>query len=182
MSNPPAPDGPSDWDDDQPGWQGQKPDWVPPKPGWQAQHPDFHGRREPESYLVWAILCTLLCFPAFGIVSIYYATRVNGLWTDGNYPEAQKASTRAKRWAVAGAITGPVLAVIGAVTYLVLVPGEHSQPTPGVTTTFRHPTRSVTSPVPTVSETGTPPVPATTTSDTTAGDTTTTEVTVTDTP
>jgi hypothetical protein len=57
MSNPPSPGPPSDWDDD--------------RPGWQVQHPDFHGRREPESYLLWGILCTLLCFAPFGIVSIF---------------------------------------------------------------------------------------------------------------
>ena len=120
MRNPPSPTpGSSDRPDDQPGWQGQQPDWQPPRPGWQAQSPEFHGRREPDNYLGWAIACTALCFLPFGIVSIVYAARVNGLWSDGKYAEAQKASKRAKQWAIAGAIVGPILAAAAA--YLVLV-------------------------------------------------------------
>lgn len=146
MSDSPSPEsGSSDWDDEQPGWQGQQPDWQPPRPGWHGQHPDFHGRREPESYLVWAVLCTLLCCVPFGIVSIVYATKVNKLWTDGRYPEAQKASRRARRWAVAGAIVGPVVYAAAVIAYVFLVvlavkveqqpPAPTSSPSYSVTTT-----------------------------------------------
>src|ERR1700722_6489857 len=120
MSIPPSPSpGSSDQSDEQPGWQAQQPDSQPPRPGWQAQSPDFQGRREPDNYLGWAIPGTLLCFLPFGIMSIVYAARVSGLWSDGKYAEAEMASKRAKRWAIAGAIVGPIIAAAAA--YVVLV-------------------------------------------------------------
>jgi hypothetical protein len=64
---------------------------------------------------VWGILVTVLCCLPFGIVSIIQATKVSGLWAQGRYAEAQKASDDAKKWAIWGVVAGVVVAVIYAV-------------------------------------------------------------------
>lgn len=52
----------------------------------------------PSSYLALAIVSTILCCLPTGIVSIIYATKVNGLYEDGKYDESIKASKSAKTW------------------------------------------------------------------------------------
>jgi hypothetical protein len=108
MSYPPGPyEGSPEWQVPQPpAWQGQPPaGWQVPQPGWPAQ-------REPDNYLVWAILCTVLCCLPLGIVSIVYSTKVSGLWAQGRYAEAQSASDSAKKWAIIGAVVGAVFYVV----------------------------------------------------------------------
>ena len=97
-----------------PGWPGQQP------PGYGGQ-PAYGGQPEPDNYLVWAILSTVLCCLPAGIVSIVYSTKVSGLWAQGRYGEAQAASASAKKWAIISAIVGVVGAVIGIVLYIVLI-------------------------------------------------------------
>lgn len=58
----------------------------------------------PDSGLVWAILCTIMCCLPFGIVSIVYASKVDSLWNIGAYQEAYRAASTAKKWALWGAI------------------------------------------------------------------------------
>ena len=105
MSYPPAPYGGS------PDWQGQQPGWGQ-QPGYQQQ---------PDNYLVWAILCTVLCCLPFGIVSLVYSNKVSGLWASGRYAEAQGAANSAKQWAIIGAITGAITYAIVTVLYIALV-------------------------------------------------------------
>ncbi len=62
-----------------------------------------------------AILCTVLCCLPLGIVSIVYASKVSGLWTQGRYAEAQLASANAKKWAIWGAVAGVILGIIYAI-------------------------------------------------------------------
>lgn len=102
-----------------PEWQGQQPGWqAPPPPGaWPAPQPGWQGQQEPENYLVWAILCTVLCCLPFGIVSIVYSNKVSGLWAQGRYPEAQEAANNAKKWAIIGAIVGAAASVIFILIY-----------------------------------------------------------------
>ena len=66
----------------------------------------------PDNYLVWAILATICCCLPFGVVSIVYATKVNGLYQAGQYQEALAASNSAKTWAIASAICGFILGII----------------------------------------------------------------------
>lgn len=73
-------------------------------PGLPNQYPQTGSR--PSNYLVWAILTTVLCCIPFGIVSIVYAAKVNGLWAQGLQVEAKAASDKAKMWAIIGAVTG----------------------------------------------------------------------------
>ncbi|BBZ46304.1 CD225/dispanin family protein [Mycobacterium parmense] len=129
MSYPPGPyPGPPEWQGPQPGWQGQ--------PAWQAPQPGWPGQREPDNYLVWAILCTVLCCLPLGIVSIVYSSKVSSLWTQGRYAEAQGAANNAKKWAIIGAIVGAVGAVIGVVLYFSLIVFAISHSPSNVTTTF----------------------------------------------
>ncbi|RSK38244.1 MULTISPECIES: CD225/dispanin family protein [Mangrovimonas] len=54
----------------------------------------------PNSYLALAIISTILCCLPAGIVSIIYSTKVNSLYEDGNYAEAERASKNAKTWGI----------------------------------------------------------------------------------
>ena len=136
MSYPPGPyEGSPEWQGQQPDWQGQQPGWpgqqpVPQgqqpgwqgqQPGWPGQQPGWQGQQPPDNYLVWAILCTVLCCLPFGIVSIIYSTKVSGLWAQGQYAEAQAASDSAKKWAIIGAIVGPILYILLTVIYFVFI-------------------------------------------------------------
>jgi hypothetical protein len=116
MSYPPGPyEGSPEWQGQQPPpWQGQPP---PPPPGYPAPQPGWPAQREPDNYLVWAILVTVLCCLPFGIVSIVYSTKVSGLWTQGRYAEAQSAANNAKKWAIIGAIAGVAAYVIVGILY-----------------------------------------------------------------
>lgn len=53
---------------------------------------------KPNSFLVWAILSTLFCCLPFGIVSIVYASKVDGLWVAGDYDGAEEAASKARTW------------------------------------------------------------------------------------
>lgn len=69
----------------------------------------------PETYLVWAILSTILCCLPLGIVAIIKANKVESLYFSGAYEQAYKASNDAKKFAMIGAILG------GAVVLLYLI-------------------------------------------------------------
>jgi Interferon-induced transmembrane protein len=141
MSYPPGPyEGSPEWQGQQPpAWQGQpQPGWQgqPQQPGWQAPQPGWPGQQEPDNYLVWAILCTVLCCLPLGIVSIVYSTKVSGLWSQGRYAEAQAASDSAKKWAIIGAIVGAVVGVISVILYVFVFAVAISNLPSTTTTTF----------------------------------------------
>lgn len=71
----------------------------------------------PENNLVWAILCTVLCCMPLGIVSIIKSTKVKELWLRGDTVGAQKAANEAKKWAIWGAVIGPVIYILLWVMY-----------------------------------------------------------------
>lgn len=66
----------------------------------------------PPTYLAWSIIATLLCCLPFGIVAIVYASKVSGLWAQGRYDEAQRASNTAKNWVIASALTGVAWVIV----------------------------------------------------------------------
>ena len=131
MSYPPGPyEGSPEWQGQQPYWQGQQPgSWQPPPPGWQ-------GQREPDNYLVWAILSTVMCCLPLGIVSLVYSTKVSGLWAQGRYAEAQTAADNAKKWAIISAIVAAVAAAIGVVLWFVFFAVAISNLPSTTTTTY----------------------------------------------
>lgn len=59
--------------------------------------------------LVWAILSTLFCCLPLGIVSIVYATQVDGLRAAGDIVGARTAADKARFWAILSAVSAPVL-------------------------------------------------------------------------
>lgn len=92
--------------------------YPPPPP---AQPPPYgvpqgsYPMQQPDSNLVWGILATVLCCLPLGVVSIVYASKVSGLWAQGRYPEAQEASTNAKKWAIWSAVAGVIFGIIYAI-------------------------------------------------------------------
>ena len=133
MSYPPGPYGGS------PEWQGQQPGWGQPSPYGGQPSPyggqPYGGQPQPDNYLVWAILCTVLCCLPFGVVSIVYSTKVSGLWAQGQYGEAQAAANNAKKWAIIGAIVGPIVSVIFVVIYMAFIAAVVVHDLPSTTTT-----------------------------------------------
>ncbi|HEX9826711.1 MAG TPA: CD225/dispanin family protein [Flavobacteriaceae bacterium] len=72
--------------------------------------------QRPSSYLALAIISTILCCLPTGIVSIVYATKVNGLYEDGKYDEAIRASKNAKTWGIISVIA----AFLGFLLYILI--------------------------------------------------------------
>ena len=76
------------------------------------------------NHLVWAILVTLFCCVPFGIVSIVYASQVNGKLSMGDIEGAQEASGKAKMWALISLGSVFVLIPFWLVFYTIIgVPG-----------------------------------------------------------
>ncbi|QTH39664.1 CD225/dispanin family protein [Yimella sp. cx-51] len=71
----------------------------------------------PNNNLVIAILSTVLCCLPLGIYAIIQATKVNGLWQQGDTAGAQKAADDAKKFSIIGAVVGLVISVI----YMILM-------------------------------------------------------------
>ncbi len=67
---------------------------------------------QPENYLVWAILVTILCCLPFGVASIIYSTKVSSLYAQGDYNGAVDASQKAKKFAMIGGIGGLVFIIV----------------------------------------------------------------------
>ncbi len=94
----------------------------PPHPKYNQQAPNYNQQApynnapmpRPDNNLVWAILCTVLCCLPLGIVSIVYASKVDGCYTTGRYAEAVENSQKALKWAKIGAI----ISVVGWILYI----------------------------------------------------------------
>jgi hypothetical protein len=83
--------------------------YIPPPPGGTHEYIPNH--------LVWAILSTLFCCLPLGIVSIVYASQVDGKRAAGDIAGAREASVKAKFWAMLSA----GLALIPITLYLAFV-------------------------------------------------------------
>lgn len=77
--------------------------------------------QKPDNYLVWAILCTVLCCMPLGVVSIVKATQVDSLWAMGRVDEAYAASEAAKKWAIWGAVTSVAFNIVAWTLYIIFV-------------------------------------------------------------
>ena len=67
---------------------------------------------QPDNYLVWAILVTVLCCLPLGVASIIYSVKVGSLYAQGDYNGAVDASQKAKKFAMIGGIGGLIFVVI----------------------------------------------------------------------
>ena len=90
----------------------QQPPSYQPQPGYGPQQP--YGARPPmpDTYMVWAVLVTVLCCLPFGIVSIVKASQVSSLYYQGNYAEARAASRAARNWAIASAVSSGAIVLV----------------------------------------------------------------------
>ena len=70
--------------------------------------------KRPDNYLALAIISTILCCLPAGIVSIVYSTKVNSLYDDAKYEEAERASNNAKIWG----IVSVAIALVGWIIYI----------------------------------------------------------------
>lgn len=86
--------------------------WTPPPPPISAP-------ANVSNYLIPAILSTLFCCLPAGIVSIIYASKVNGLVAAGDIQGAMNASKSAKTWMFVAIGLGVVLVIIGAIIGIV---------------------------------------------------------------
>ena len=97
-----------------PQYQQQPPQYQQPyqQPYQQAYQPGQQPPMKPDNNLVWAILSTILCCLPLGIVAIVYASKVDGLYNQGDYAGAQEAADNAKKWAMWSAIISIVILVL----------------------------------------------------------------------
>lgn len=96
--------------------QYQQPQYQQP-PYYQPNYAQGQRPMKPDNYLVWAILCTILCCLPLGIVSIIYSSKVDGLYNSGDFAGAEDASKKAKNYAMWGAIISAIVIVL----YILLV-------------------------------------------------------------
>lgn len=73
--------------------------------GWTQTVPR-HIPKEPESYLLWAILSTILCCIPVGIVAIVMSSRVSARYVRGDYDGACRASRAAELWIMVTVVVG----------------------------------------------------------------------------
>lgn len=66
----------------------------------------------PKTWMTESILVTIFCCLPFGIVGIVNASKVSSLYAQGNYTEAQQASSNAKKWTKIGFFVGLAFIVI----------------------------------------------------------------------
>lgn len=93
---------------------------IPPQPPPQSSNYASASNIQPpkpDTYMVWAILTTILCCLPFGIVSIVYAAKVDSLYYAEHYAEAINASNKAKNWAIASGCTALAIWVI----YIIII-------------------------------------------------------------
>lgn len=63
-------------------------------------------------YMIFSILCTLLCCLPLGIVGIVYAAKINSLQKVGDYAGAKEAAKKAKLFTIIGAVGGLIISII----------------------------------------------------------------------
>ena len=73
--------------------------------------------KKPDNFLVWSILSTILCCLPLGIVAIVYSSKVDTLYSAGQYAEAEDAAKKAKTYTLIGAGVGLLVALI----YILLI-------------------------------------------------------------
>lgn len=72
----------------------------------------------PKTWMLEAILVTILCCLPFGIVGIVNASKVKSQFNIGNIGGAEQASKNAGKWVKIGFIIGLVGNIIGTIAYM----------------------------------------------------------------
>lgn len=100
---------------------------APPAPGYGGYGTQYGPNMpmyKPDSNLVWAILTTILCCLPTGIYAIVCASKVDSLWNQGLYAEAQRMSKQAKLWSWIGAGVGLFFSIIYCFIYGVAIASQ----------------------------------------------------------
>ncbi|WP_374971373.1 CD225/dispanin family protein [Terrabacter sp. BE26] len=76
--------------------------WAPPRQAYAVRFPapPPPSVQRPPSWMGWAVLCLLVCFP-IGIVAVIKAASVNTHWMHGRVDAARRASRSARIWCIA---------------------------------------------------------------------------------
>ena len=75
----------------------------------------------PKTWMTESVLVTIFCCLPFGIVGIVNASKVTSLYSQGNYTEAQQASSNAKKWTKIGFFVGLAVIIIYLLIYGVTI-------------------------------------------------------------
>ncbi len=73
----------------------------------------------PRTYLIWSILCIILCCTVLGIVATIFSAMVSSRYYKGDYEGALRASEHAKTWILVSAVLGFVQLTISLPFYLI---------------------------------------------------------------
>lgn len=76
---------------------------------------------KPDSYLIWAILTTLLCCLPLGVYAVYCSIQVDNLYKEGDYETANESAIKAKKWSI---ISAAVAALCWSIVFLILIMSE----------------------------------------------------------
>ena len=76
------------------------------------------------TYLVFAIISTLLCCLPLGIVAIVYASKINSLQRNGDYVGAQNAAKKAKMFTIIGTVAALVISIFYIIFAVVIGIGD----------------------------------------------------------
>lgn len=71
----------------------------------------------PSTYLVWAVICTVLCCFIPGVVAIVFASQVSSRYYAGDYKGAERASRNTQIWIIVSFVLG----VLSSTLYLPLM-------------------------------------------------------------
>lgn len=85
--------------------------------------PPITPTQKPDNYMVWAILCTILCCFPFGIVSIVYSSKVDSQWASGDYDGAIESARKAKTWFWLSFGIGVFVGIISLIYYVIVIAG-----------------------------------------------------------
>lgn len=95
----------------------------PPLP--PVQEIDAVPPMKPNNWLWQSIVATVLCCLPFGVVAIVYAVRVDSLYFNGQYADAEKAAKRAKVWTLLAFAFGVVYLTVSLVMlYMGVLPSS----------------------------------------------------------
>ena len=72
---------------------------------------------KPNNNLAWSLVTLLACCMPLGIVSLVYSMKVDTLYFQGQYKEAQEKADLAKKWAIGGIISS----LVGIFLYFILI-------------------------------------------------------------
>lgn len=78
----------------------------------EAQAVAVNGEPMPPTYLVWSILCVLLCCFIPGLVAAYFSSRVSTKYYQGDIEGSKKASRMAEIWIIVSFVLGVLAATL----------------------------------------------------------------------